>query len=129
MPWIYSEIMDIFGVSVNRIEFQEYNNRGLETPSIVSEIVPCEWMLRWIVKFKKTNSVENKQISGCSRIFNELEERWIVRQVHINLRASALKMILQCKSRFGKSVNPETLRNILRKHKYQGRVPERKPCK
>ncbi|GFV99135.1 transposable element Tcb1 transposase [Trichonephila clavipes] len=36
-------------------------------------------------------------------------------------------MILQCKSRFGKSVNPETVRNVLRKHKYYGRVPQRKP--
>ncbi|GFT27691.1 hypothetical protein TNCV_3570631 [Trichonephila clavipes] len=36
-------------------------------------------------------------------------------------------MTLQCKSRFGKSVSPETPRNVLRKHKYHGRVPQRKP--
>ncbi|GFY22130.1 HTH_Tnp_Tc3_2 domain-containing protein [Trichonephila clavipes] len=36
-------------------------------------------------------------------------------------------MTLQCKSRFGKSVNPETVRNVLRKRKYHGRVPQRKP--
>ncbi|GFT50010.1 HTH_Tnp_Tc3_2 domain-containing protein [Trichonephila clavipes] len=36
-------------------------------------------------------------------------------------------MTLKCKNRFGKSVNPETVRNVLRKHKYQGRVPQRKP--
>ncbi|GFV34533.1 transposable element Tc1 transposase [Trichonephila clavipes] len=52
---------------------------------------------------------------------------WIVRQVYIHPRTSALKMTLQCKSRFGKSVNPETVRNVLRKHKYHGRVPQRKP--
>ncbi|GFV12238.1 transposable element Tcb1 transposase [Trichonephila clavipes] len=80
-------------------------------------------------RFKKTNSVENKQRSGRSRIFNEREKRWIVcvRQVHINPRTSALKMTLQCKSRFRKSVNPETVRNVSRKHKYHGRVPQRKP--
>ncbi|GFV68839.1 general transcription factor II-I repeat domain-containing protein 2B [Trichonephila clavipes] len=72
-------------------------------------------------RFKKTNSVENKERSGRSRIFNELEERWIVRQVHINPRTSALKMTLQYKSRIGKSV-----RNVLRKLKYRGRVPQRK---
>ncbi|GFX53994.1 hypothetical protein TNCV_1155251 [Trichonephila clavipes] len=37
-------------------------------------------------------------------------------------------MTLECKSRFGKSVNPETVRNVLRKHKHHGRVPQRKPC-
>ncbi|GFW78713.1 HTH_Tnp_Tc3_2 domain-containing protein [Trichonephila clavipes] len=77
--------------------------------------------------FNKTNSVENKQRSGRSRIFKEHEERWILRQVHINPRTSALKMTLQCKSRFGKSVSPETVRYVLRKHKYHGRVPQRKP--
>ncbi|GFW20961.1 HTH_Tnp_Tc3_2 domain-containing protein [Trichonephila clavipes] len=51
--------------------------------------------------FKKTNSVENKQRSGRPKTFNEREERWIV--------------------------NPKTVRNVLRKHKYHGRVPQRKP--
>ncbi|GFV64643.1 HTH_Tnp_Tc3_2 domain-containing protein [Trichonephila clavipes] len=50
-----------------------------------------------------------------------------VRQVLINPRTSAFKMTLQCKSRFGKSVNPETVRNVLRKQKYYDRVPQRKP--
>ncbi|GFX94693.1 HTH_Tnp_Tc3_2 domain-containing protein [Trichonephila clavipes] len=36
-------------------------------------------------------------------------------------------MTLQCKSRFGKSVNPANVRDGLRKHKYHGRVPQRKP--
>ncbi|GFU83969.1 transposable element Tc1 transposase [Trichonephila clavipes] len=36
-------------------------------------------------------------------------------------------MTLQCKSRFGKSENPETVRIVLRKHKYHGRVPQKKP--
>ncbi|GFU21672.1 HTH_Tnp_Tc3_2 domain-containing protein [Trichonephila clavipes] len=62
-----------------------------------------------IDRFKKTNSVENRQGSGRSRIFNECEERWIVRQVHINPRTNAVKMTLQCKSSFGKSVNAETV--------------------
>ncbi|GFV56487.1 transposable element Tc1 transposase [Trichonephila clavipes] len=80
-----------------------------------------------VARFKKTNTIENKQRSGRPRIFNEREERWIVRQVHINPRTSALKMTLQCKSRFVKSVNSETVRNVLRKHKYHSRVPQGKP--
>ncbi|GFX98898.1 HTH_Tnp_Tc3_2 domain-containing protein [Trichonephila clavipes] len=80
-----------------------------------------------IDRFKKINSVDKKQRSGRPKIFNEHEERWIVRQVCANPRISAVKMTLKCKSRFGKSVNPETVRNVLRKHKYHGRVPQRKP--
>ncbi|GBM43440.1 hypothetical protein AVEN_18607-1 [Araneus ventricosus] len=78
-------------------------------------------------KFKKTNIVENKQRSKSPRTFSEREERWIVRQVHINPRTSAVKLTLKCKSRFRKSVNPETVTNVLRKLKYHGRVPRRKP--
>ncbi|GFW11981.1 HTH_Tnp_Tc3_2 domain-containing protein [Trichonephila clavipes] len=36
-------------------------------------------------------------------------------------------MTLQCKSSFGKSVKAETVRYVLRKRKYHGRVPQRKP--
>ncbi|GFU37339.1 transposable element Tcb1 transposase [Trichonephila clavipes] len=36
-------------------------------------------------------------------------------------------MTMQCKSRFGKSVNPETVRNVLRKDKYRGRVAQKSP--
>ncbi|GFU56353.1 HTH_Tnp_Tc3_2 domain-containing protein [Trichonephila clavipes] len=80
-----------------------------------------------IDRFKRTNSVGKKQRSGRPKIFNEREERWIAKQVGINPRTSAVKMTLKFKNRFGKSVNPETVRNVLRKHKYQGRVPQRKP--
>ncbi|GFV03992.1 transposable element Tc1 transposase [Trichonephila clavipes] len=86
-----------------------------------SNVLPLVW------KFKKTNSVENKQSSGRIRIFNEREERWIVRQVHINPRTRVVNMSLQCKRMFEKSLNPETVRSVLRKHKYHGRVPQRKP--
>ncbi|GBL75493.1 Transposable element Tcb1 transposase [Araneus ventricosus] len=54
-------------------------------------------------------------------------ERCIVRQVHINPRTSAVKLTLKCKSRFRKSVNPETVRNVLRKLKYYDRLLRRKP--
>ncbi|GBN02277.1 hypothetical protein AVEN_238159-1 [Araneus ventricosus] len=77
--------------------------------------------------FKKTNSAETKQRSGCPRTFSELGERWIVRQAHINPKTSAVKLTLKFKSRLRKSVNPETVRIVLKKHKYYGRVPRRKP--
>ncbi|GBN95342.1 hypothetical protein AVEN_28516-1 [Araneus ventricosus] len=80
-----------------------------------------------IRRFTKTNSVEKEKRSWRPRTFSETEERWIVRQVHINSRNSTVKLTLKCKSRFRKSVNPETVGNALRKHKDHGRVPRRKP--
>ncbi|GBM91396.1 hypothetical protein AVEN_204269-1 [Araneus ventricosus] len=77
-------------------------------------------------RFKTENSVGNKQRSGCPRKFSEREERRIVR-FHINPRTRTVKLTLKCKCRFRKSVNPETVRNVLKKHKYHGRVPQRKP--
>ncbi|GFT25089.1 HTH_Tnp_Tc3_2 domain-containing protein [Trichonephila clavipes] len=50
-----------------------------------------------IARFKKTNCAENKQRSGRPRIFNELEERWILRRVRINPRTSAVKMTCNVK--------------------------------
>ncbi|GBO30684.1 hypothetical protein AVEN_211103-1 [Araneus ventricosus] len=67
------------------------------------------------------------QRSGRPRTFSEREERWIVRQAHINPKTSAVKLTLKCKSRFRKSVNPETVRNALRKLKYHVRLPRREP--
>ncbi|GFS81659.1 transposable element Tc1 transposase [Trichonephila clavipes] len=51
-----------------------------------------------------------------------------VKQIHIDPRAREVKNdFVWCKNSFGKSVNPETVRNVLRKHKYHGRVPQKSP--
>ncbi|GBN90376.1 hypothetical protein AVEN_43785-1 [Araneus ventricosus] len=99
-----------------------------------SRRVPKGLALRWfastlfsLLRFKKENSVGNKQRSGRPRKFSEREEMRIVRQVHINPRTRTVKLTLKCKCRFRKSVNPETARNVLRKQKYHGRVRQRKP--
>ncbi|GFS97847.1 transposable element Tc1 transposase [Trichonephila clavipes] len=75
-------------------------------------------------RFKKTVLKTSKD-QGIQGYLMNVKERWVVRQVHINPRTSALKMTSQCK--FRKSVNPETVRNVLRKHKHHRRVPQRKP--
>ena len=80
-----------------------------------------------ISRFKNRSTVENKERSGRPRTFSEREERWIVKQVCNNPRTSAVKLSLECNRRLGKSVCTETVRNVLRKHKYHGRVPRRKP--
>ncbi|GBM16868.1 hypothetical protein AVEN_99760-1 [Araneus ventricosus] len=106
-----------------------YRRGKIEIQNHLPGICPCLEYGREMQRFKKASSVEKKERSGRPRTFSEREERWIVQrgQVHINPRTSAVKSTLKCKSRFRKSVNPETVRNVLRKHKYHGRLPRRKP--
>ncbi|GFW05848.1 HTH_Tnp_Tc3_2 domain-containing protein [Trichonephila clavipes] len=80
-----------------------------------------------IDRFKETKSVDKKQRSGRPKIFNERKQRWIARKVRLKPRTSAVKMTLKCKSRLEKFVKHETVRNVLRKYKYHGRVPQSKP--
>ncbi|GBM17788.1 hypothetical protein AVEN_67015-1 [Araneus ventricosus] len=80
-----------------------------------------------ISKYKKTKSVKNRPRIGRPRRFTEREERWIVRKVICNPKTSAVKLTLKAQQRFNKSANPETVRNILRKYNFHGRVARRKP--
>ncbi|GBN28123.1 Transposable element Tc3 transposase [Araneus ventricosus] len=65
--------------------------------------------------------------TGRPRCFTEREEKWIVRKVTCNPKTSAVKLTLKAQQRFNKSTNSETVRNILRKYNFHGRVARRKP--
>ncbi|GBM68326.1 Transposable element Tcb1 transposase [Araneus ventricosus] len=80
-----------------------------------------------ISKYKKIKSVKNIPRTGRPRCFTEREEKWIVRKVTCNPKTSAVKLTLKAQQRFNKSTNPETVRNILRKYNFHGRVARRKP--
>ncbi|GBL64137.1 Transposable element Tcb1 transposase [Araneus ventricosus] len=80
-----------------------------------------------ISKDKKTKSGKNRPRTGHPRCFTEREERWIVRKVICNPKTSAVKLTVKAQQRFNKSVNPETVQNILRKYNFHGRVARRKP--
>ncbi|GBL77221.1 hypothetical protein AVEN_12828-1 [Araneus ventricosus] len=80
-----------------------------------------------ISKYKKTKSVKNRPRTGRPRRFTEREERWIVRKITCNPKISAVKLTLKAHQRFNKSANLGTVRNILRKYNFYGRVARRKP--
>lgn len=80
-----------------------------------------------ITRFKKTGFIDKKGRSGRPRKFNDREERWIVRKMKINPKLSAVKLRAQAEKRFGKVTSVETIRNILRKNNFHGRVPRKKP--
>lgn len=80
-----------------------------------------------IKRFRTRNSVENQSKPSKRKIFTESEERWMVRQVKKNPKLSAPKLAIEAKRYLGKKANPETVRIILRKNNFSGRVARRKP--
>ncbi|GBN80914.1 hypothetical protein AVEN_67071-1 [Araneus ventricosus] len=80
-----------------------------------------------ISKYKKTKLVKNRPRTGRPRRFTQREERWIVRKITCSSKTSAVKLTLKAQQRFNKSANPETVRNILKKYNFHGRVARRKP--
>lgn len=80
-----------------------------------------------IKRFKSFNSVENRAKGGRKRIFTDSDERWIVQQIKKNPRLSAPKLTALASQYLKKDANTETVRNILRKNNFHGRVARKKP--
>ena len=80
-----------------------------------------------IERYRKESRVQNKSRLAPNRIFNEREERWIVREVSNNPKKSAPKLCSEVERQFGKRCNPETIRRILRKNNLHGRTARNKP--
>ena len=80
-----------------------------------------------IARYKVSNSTENKRKTNGRKIFNDREERWIIRQVKKTPTISAPKLAVKAEEPTGKKAHAETIRIILRKHNYHGRVARNKP--
>lgn len=80
-----------------------------------------------IVKnYKTRGNVENLRRSGRPRILSARDSRSIIKNIKKNPRLSAPKLTEDLLRETGKTVNPETVRRVLRNHGYNGRNPRRK---
>lgn len=61
------------------------------------------------------------------KCFTSHDERWILRQVKDNPKISAPKLTEDIQKCLNKVVNPQTVRNVLKKYNYWGRIARRKP--
>lgn len=80
-----------------------------------------------IKRFKTENQVRDKPKPGPSFILNERDNRWIVRKIRENPRLSAPKLSAAFEQHSGKKVCAETIRRVLRRAGYNGRVARKKP--
>ena len=60
------------------------------------------------------------------KFFNDYDERWILRKVEQDPKVSAPKLAKKVEKYLHKNVNPQTIRNVLRKHKLNSRVARKK---
>lgn len=80
-----------------------------------------------IKRFNDNKQIKNKSKKSNRKIFTEVDERWIVRKIRQNPKLSAVKITNEVEIQLQKKVNPETVRNVLRKYGFNGRVARRKP--
>lgn len=84
--------------------------------------------VQYIVKMHgETGGLKSKPRSGRPTLINEISKRSIVRKVKENPKISAPKIANELQRELSISVSDETIRNVLRKNGYHGRVPRRKP--
>lgn len=95
----------------------------------IAEMVNCpkSTIQDIIQRFKTSKSVENKPKSGRPKLFSHADERWIVQQVKKDPCLSAPKLASEVSQYLGKAVNAETIRSVLRKQNFHGRVARKKP--
>lgn len=80
-----------------------------------------------IHRFTRDGRIANKEKTSSKKAFSERDEAFIVREIKKNPRLSAPKLTEMVKSQLDIHVNPETVRRVLRKRGYNGRVARKKP--
>ncbi|GFQ95519.1 HTH_Tnp_Tc3_2 domain-containing protein [Trichonephila clavata] len=92
---------------------------------VVGRSVNC--IQKILQKFKKTGMLANTEGRGRKKIMNSITERRVIHQVKIDPKISAPKIAASTSNTLGQSVSAETVRRILRKAGYNGRVARKKP--
>ena len=80
-----------------------------------------------INRFKSGSEVKNKTKAGPRKIFNQHDERWLLRKVKEDPKISAPKLALEAEKYLKKKTCLETIRNVLKKKCFHGRIASKKP--
>lgn len=80
-----------------------------------------------IQRYKKDNRISLKGSTGRPRTLNIHEERRVIRKIKKDPKLSAPRITQEVFEETSKKVNPETIRRVLRKQGYNGRVARKKP--
>ncbi|GFW68815.1 transposable element Tc1 transposase [Trichonephila clavipes] len=104
------------------------SNGGKSLRNIAKEVgrsVNC--IQKILQKFKKTGILANHEGRAKKKIMNSITERRVIHQVKIDPKISAPKIAASTSNTLGRSVSAETVRRVLKKAGYNGRVARKKP--
>lgn len=84
--------------------------------------------VQWIInKYRYEGLVQDKAGRGRKKLCSEYDERFILRKIKIDPKISVPKLTKEVSQRINKPVSTETVRRILRKSGYNGRIARKKP--
>ncbi|GFR18866.1 HTH_Tnp_Tc3_2 domain-containing protein [Trichonephila clavata] len=107
------------------IKLSNEGNSLRNIAKVVGQNVNC--IQKILQKFKKTGMLANTEGRGRKKIMNSITERRVIHQVKIDPKISAPKIAASTCNTLGRSVSAETVRRVLRKAGYNGRVARKKP--
>ncbi|GFT66265.1 transposable element Tcb2 transposase [Trichonephila clavipes] len=108
---------------VNKLSNEGKSQRNIA--KVVGRSVNC--IQKILQKFKKTGILANNEGRARKKIMNSITERRVIHQVKIDPKISAPKSAASTFNTLGRSVSAETVRRVLRKAGYNGRVARKKP--
>ncbi|GFT37335.1 transposable element Tc1 transposase [Trichonephila clavipes] len=107
------------------IKLSNEGKSQLNIAKVVGRSVNC--IQKILQKFKKTGMLANNEGRGRKKIMNSITERRVIHQVKIDPKISAPKIAASTSNTLGRSVSAETVRRVLRKAGYNGRLARKKP--
>ncbi|GFX93865.1 transposable element Tcb1 transposase [Trichonephila clavipes] len=108
---------------------QTVANPGLTTMKKIGKIVSRTHssIQRVINNYTSSKSVISKPCSGRPSKLTLREKRYVFKSIRLNLRLSASQIVNGIRERFKKTLHENTIRKILKKAGYHGRVAHKKP--
>ncbi|GFW47589.1 transposable element Tc1 transposase [Trichonephila clavipes] len=106
------------------IKLSNEGKSQLNIAKVVGRNVNC--IQKILQKFKKTGMLTNNEGRGRKKIMNSITDRRVIHQVKIDPKISTPKIAASTSNTLGRSVSAETVRRVLRKASYNGRVARKK---
>ncbi|GBL97334.1 Transposable element Tc1 transposase [Araneus ventricosus] len=113
-------------ISIQKLTIFHYS-RGKSVRNIAKLVNLSHSTVQYVIKrFKEENRIENKVSKDRPAKLTELDQRFIIRKFVKNPRLSALKASAEFNENFSTLISPETVRQVLRAAKLNGRSARRK---
>ncbi|GFY00109.1 transposable element Tcb2 transposase [Trichonephila clavipes] len=80
-----------------------------------------------IGRFKSDGLIENKSGRGRKNILSDVAKRKVLKDIKMDPKLSAVKLVAETSRIMGRSVSAETVRNVIRHPGYSSRVARKKP--